>query len=166
MNPAIRAIISTFLVIAIAAALYETTKFSATYSSLLYMALAVLSEYVCLVVMQILGFNTLTLLVDGNSRAIYLVFAKTVHLVVVLVAASVLRKNRIALTVKQIAPLLPCLIVSIYIYIVFFEIFPYFEDGFPLMLIIALLGLLYINGIIVFNTQSIKSSAVEIEDQK
>jgi sensor histidine kinase regulating citrate/malate metabolism len=103
---------------------------------------------------------------DGNTRSIYLIFAKSVHFAVVLIAASLLRKNRVALTAKQIAPLFPCLVVSIYTCIVFFRVFPYFVDGFPIMLILVLVGLLYINGIIVLNTQSIKNSIVENEEQK
>ena len=166
LNPALRAVISTFLVIGIAAALYETTKPSAIYSAFLYMALAVLSEYLCLVFMQMLGFDANVLMVEGNSRAIYLFIAKTVQFIVVLIAASVLRKNRAALTAKQVAPLIPCLIVSIHICIVFFRVFPYHENGLPMMLIIALLGLLYVNGIIIICTQSIKNNALEIEEQK
>jgi len=166
INPIFRAVFSALLVIGIAAALYRTTKPSAIYSAILFVALAVLSEYFSLVILQVLGFDTEALMADGITRATYLALAKTVHLIVVLVAASVLRKNRATLTLKQIAPLLPCVVASVYLCIVFFYIYPYHEDSFALMLIIALIGLLYINGIIVFNTQAIKSSVVKVEEQK
>jgi hypothetical protein len=166
IDPILRAFISVFLVTGIAAALYDTSKLSAIYSALLFVALAVLSEYLSLVVLQTLGVDTHTLMSDGNIRAIYLALAKTVHLIVVLIAASILRRNRAILTIKQIAPLLPCVIVSIYVCIVFFRIYPYLEESYALMLIIALIGLLYVNGIIIFNTQTIKSSIVEFEEHK
>jgi sensor histidine kinase YesM len=116
--------------------------------------------------LSILGFHINSLMINGNARAIYLVLAKTLHFAVVLIAISILRKNRAALTLKQIVPLLPCLIISIYICAVFFDTFPDNKNGLSLPLVIALVGLLYINGIIVINTQSIKTAVVENEEQK
>ena len=165
ITPILRAALSVLPVLGIAAALYNTTKFSAIYSSILFVALAVLSEYFSLVILMVPGFDLEVLMAGGITRAIYLALAKTVHLIVVLIAASILRKNRATLTIKQVAPLLPCVVASIYLCIVFFYIYPYHEDSFALMLIIALIGLLYINGIIVLNTQAIKSSVVEAEEQ-
>jgi len=113
-----------------------------------------------------IGFDTDMLMTHGNPRIIYLAFAKTVHFAAVIVAASILRKNRAALSVKQIAPLFPCILISIYITILFFNLFPDFGDDISLTLAIALMGLLYINGIIIFNTQSIKNAVVAVEEQK
>lgn len=166
IDPMFRTLISAFLVTGVAVVLYDTSKPSAIYSALLFLALAVLSEYLSLVVLQMLGVDSYTLMSDGNIRAIYLALAKIVHLIIVLIAASVLRRNRAILTIKQIAPLLPCVLVSIYVCIVFFRIYSYLEEGYALMLIIALIGLLYVNGIIIFNTQAIKSSIVEFEEHK
>lgn len=165
-HPAIRMAISYFLVLGISAVLYETTLVTAIYSSLLYMALAVVSEYLSLLFMNILGFDTGVLMTEGNARAIYLALAKTLHFSVVIIVALVFKKNRTALTIKQVALLLPCIIISIYICTVFFDVFPNNEKGLSLSLLIALAGLLYINGIIVVNTQSIKTAIVENEEQK
>jgi len=166
LYPALRTLISYFLILGISAVLYNTTKSAAIYSSFLYITLAVISEYICLALLTVLKFNVDSLMSEGSMRTIYLSFAKTVHFAVVLVAASVLRKNRVALTFSQVAPLLPCLVVSIYICIVFFRVFPDYEDNLSAMLIIAPIGLLYINGIIVINTQSMKSTLFENEERK
>jgi hypothetical protein len=166
LHPLLRTAISYFLVLGIALVLYETVLISAVYSSLIYMALAVVSEFLCLKFLNIIGFKTDMLMIEGNTRAIYLALAKTIHFAVVLVAASILRKNRTALTLRQVAPLFPCLIVSIYICSVFFEAFPDNENDSSLALVIALVGLLYINGVIVINTQLIKSAIVGNEEQK
>ena len=166
LNPILRAVISYFLVFAIASLLYKTTFSSALYSALLYIALVILSEYLSLVLLNSLGLDTGKLMAAGNERTTYLALAKSVHFVVVLVAASVLRKNRAALTPGQILPLLPCLVVSIYICIVFYKIIPDHEDYLASLLVIALIGLLYINGIIVINTQSIKTVVFENEEQR
>ena len=115
LSPLILIAVSFLLFFGIAGALYQTTLTSALYSSLLFVALAVLSQYLCLVLLNALGVDTSILMAGGNARAILLVLAKTVHFAVVLIVASVLRKNRVALSIKQVVPLLPCLIVSIYI---------------------------------------------------
>ena len=166
LDPVLRAAISFFLVLGIACALYETTLPSALYSSLIYMALAVLSEYFSLVLLNMLSFDTATLMQGGNARAILLALAKTVHFAAVVIAAAVLRKNRAALTFKQVAPLLPCLVVGIYICIVFFTLFAGHDESLSSMLVMALIGLLYINGVIVLNTQAIKSAVFENEEQR
>ena len=166
ITPPLRAFVSFFLFLGVAGVLYETTLVSALYSSLLFVALAVLSEYSCLLLLEALGFETGSLMSAGYERAIYLAIAKTAHFVVVLIAASFLRKNRAALTLRQVAPLLPCLIVSIFICIVFYRILPGFDENLSFMLVIALIGLLYINGIVVLNTQSIKSAVFENEEQR
>lgn len=165
-NPVLRAALSFVLVFGIAGVLYKTTLSSALYSSLIYMALAILSEYFSLVILDTLGFDTMALITGGNTRIVLLALAKTVHFIVVLIAASVLRKNRITLTLKQVAPLIPCFLVSIYICIVFFIAFPDIEENLSLLFLIALIGLLYINGIVVLNTQSIKSAVFENEEQR
>lgn len=164
IHPMLRLIISYLLTLGVAAVLFETKRASAIYSALLYIALAVASEYLSLVMLGAFGFDTDLLMTEGNARAVYLVFAKTVQLIVVLIAASILRKNRAALTLKQILPLLPCLIVSIYICNVFFAVFS--ESAESLSLIVAVIGLLYINGIVILHTQFIKSAAVEAQEQR
>jgi sensor histidine kinase YesM len=166
LHPALRTAISFFLVLGVAAILYETELISVVYSTFLFMALAVVSEYLCLNFLDTLGLNKSVLMAEGNARAIYLALAKTIQFVIVLIAALILRKNRITLTLRQVAPLIPCLIVSVYICVVFFNAFPDNKGEPSLSLLIALLGLLYINGIVVLNTQSIKSSMVENEEQK
>jgi hypothetical protein len=166
LNPIHQATLSLILVFGIASTMYETTLLSALYSSLLFLALAILSEYSSLVLLNILGFETSTLMVGGYTRIVLLVLAKTVHFMVVLIATSILQKNRIALTPKQVAPLLPCFIVSIYICIVFFIVFPDVGENLSIILVVALIGLLYINGIVVFNIQLIKNNAFENEEQR
>jgi len=166
LTPILQAAISFVLVFVIAGALYGTTLSSALYSSLIYMALAILSEYSSLVILNAFGFDTGALMAGGNTRIVLLALAKTVHFMVVLIAASVLRKNRITLTLRQVAPLLPCIIVSVYICIVFFVVFPDIGESGSLMLIIALIGLMYINGIVVLNTQAIKNAVFVNEEQR
>lgn len=166
LNPILRAGISYFLVLVIARVLYKTTRISAAYGALIFMVLAVVAEYLCLLFLSSFGFDADILMVHGNYRVIYIALARTVHFVVVLFAASILRKNRATLSLKQIAPLFPCLLISIYITIIFFSLFPGVDGDISLALVFALVGLLYINGVIIFNTQSIKSATVKIEEQK
>jgi sensor histidine kinase YesM len=166
LYPVFRTTISCFLVLAVVIALYDTTKSAAVCSAFLFIALAVVSEYLSLALLNTLDFDVNALMTEGNARAIYLALAKTVNFAIVLVAASVLRKNRAALTPRQVVPLLLCLVVSIYLCTVFFRVFPNDKNDLSLTLVLALAGILYMNGMIVLNTQWIKNTVVEIEEQK
>lgn len=166
LPPAVRMIMGYVFVLCVAVMLYNTTKTSSIYSAFLFMSFAVASEYLCLILLNGLGYDVDSLMAEGNVRIVYLVIAKSVQLVIVLIVASVLRKNRTALTFKQVIPLLPCLIVSIYICVVFFGLFPEQDESLSLILLLAVIGLLYINGIIVFYTQTIKRTVFEAEEQK
>lgn len=165
IQPFARSIIIFFLVAGLVRFLYDTTTFSALYSSLLCVALAVGAEYFCLALMNLLNYDTTTLMVEGTARAIYLVIAKTVNFAIILVVAAMFRKKRATLSIKQVLPLFPCLFVTIYVCAFLQEIYSRLEDSLSLPLVIAILGLLYINGIIVLHTQSIKRSAVAIQQQ-
>lgn len=166
LNPALQAGISFMLVLYISAAMYNTKLPSAIYSSLLYIVIAVLSEYASLVLLNILGFDTDALMAGGSTRAVMLALAKAVHFFAVLIAASVLRKNRASLSFRQVAPLLPCLAACVYLCVVFFTILPGGDEAPSVMLMIALVGLLYIIGVVVINTQAIKTAVLENEEQR
>ena len=166
LYPVLRSVICCIFAIIISKALYDTTIFSAAFSSVLFMVLAVLSEYLSLMLLVALNVETHALEAGGNARAIYLVLAKITHFAVVLVVTSVFRKNRAALSVKQIVPLLSCLAVVMYICTVFYRVYSENHENLSLVLFIALVGLLYINGLIVFYTQLIKSTVAKNEEQK
>ena len=166
IDPIFRVALNYFIFLAVAAVLFETTKPSAVYSAFLFMALAILAEFLGTLILSMFGFDFDLLLTLSDARVISIALSKTIRLIIVLIAASILRKNQAALSLKQVAPILPCVIVSIYICIVFFTIFPYLDERFAPVLVIALAGLLYLCGIIVFHTQSIKNTVIKIEEQK
>jgi len=165
-QPALRSITGFLVVLTFAKLSYNVNTFSSIYSTVLFVALAVVSEYLCLILLGAFSIELSLLSVQGNARAIYLVLAKMVHFVSVVTASSILRKNRVALTPRQLAPLMPCLIVSIYICSVFFTLFPNSNENISLTLVAALIGIMYTNGVIVLHTQTMKSAAVEVERHK
>ena len=166
VTPAIRAIVSFFFILGIVAILFETTRPSAIYGALLFLALGVLSEYLGQLILYSFSFDTEALISPGYARMIFIALGLSIRFITVLIAASILRKNRAALSFKQVVPIFPCFVVSIYICIVFFIIFPYLDDSMAAALAVAIVGLLYVCGIIIFNTQSIKTTTLEIEEQK
>ena len=166
LDQTLRSAISYVLVLGIAAALYDTTRISALYSTIIYVALSLLSEYLCILLMDTLRLDTTALAAEGNARALYLALSKTVHFAIAVIVASALRRDHLIVTVKQVAPIFPSIIISAFICIVFFKAFSDYDEGLSFTLAIVLVGLLYINGIIVFNTQSAKSAIVEIEKEK
>lgn len=166
VDPVIRVVVNCFFVFGISYLSFDTAKISALFSSLLFMVLGILSESFSYVIVHMFSFDGDALMAPGNARTILISLAVSVRLITVLIAASILKKNQAALTFRQLAPILPCLAVCIFICIVFFIIFPYLDESMTFLLLIALAGLLYVCGIIVLNTQAIKNTVYEIERQR
>ena len=124
ISPILRVVISYCLILCLCGSLYRTGLYTAIFSALLFVALAVLSEYLPYVFLSLLGISSESLMGAGNDRAVLLALAKTTHFIVVLFAASILRKNTSRLTLRQVLPLMPSLLVSIFICLVFYKIAP------------------------------------------
>lgn len=145
LPPLIRSALSLICVTIIVRLLYQNSTLSAFGGSVLYMCLAVIAEYLTMVVMNALSFETVILMETGKIRAVYIVFAKLIHLILVLVFSSILSKNRGPLKFLQVMPLLPCQIISMYICHVLYAASQHADDFLSGHFVVVLLGLLYIN---------------------
>ena len=159
LPPLIRSALSLICVTIIVRLLYQNSTLSALLGSVLYMCLAVIAEYLTMVVMNALSFDTVTLMETGKVRAVYIVFAKLIHLVLVLVISSILSKNRGPLKFLQVLPLLPCQIISMYICHVLYTASQHVDDLLSGRFVVVLLGLLYMNLISVEFIQNIAARA-------
>lgn len=94
---------------------YDTTKLSALIGAVTYLVIAMLTELIPLQIMNLLSYDVTDLMSYGRERAVYIIFAKLVNLIGVIVAGVVLGRNKGPLKLQQIAPLLLCQLISMYI---------------------------------------------------
>ena len=154
VEPIVRSSIAVLCIAVYVYFQYDTTKLSAAYGSITYIAIAILTEFITLQIMNLLRYDVAVLMTYGTGRAIYILFAKLVNLIGVIVAGVILGRNRGPLKFQQIAPLLLCQIISMYIVYVVYEAMkdtstP--DAGF----LLVVLGLLYINAVVIIYIQSI-----------
>lgn len=133
---------------------YDTTKLSAAYGSITYLAITMLTELSALQIMNLLHYDVTVLMTYGTGRAVYILFAKLVNLLGVIVAGVILGRNKGPLKLQQIAPLLLCQLISMYIINVVYQMMR--DTSTPsVSFLLILLGLLYINAIVIVYIQSI-----------
>lgn len=138
--------------------IYKATPLTAVAGAMANLAINVLSEYLTLVVMNFLVFDTDQLMNYGPERVSYIVIAKLINIIVILVAAAILGRRQLKLGVVQIIPLLVCQIISIYICQVFYLTTtrtPEVLFSFSLVL----LGLLYINIVMILFIENLTIAA-------
>lgn len=158
MLPAFRAVLGAVCVLGVALYLYQTTVQTAVLGSALYVALTVLAEYVVLVVLSATSFETADLLVYGKERVLYNVLAKLLNLITVLFASVILGRNKADLTMRQVFSFLPCHLISIYVCHVFYK-FAETTPSVPFSFVLVLLGLLYLNFMLVILMERLSESA-------
>jgi hypothetical protein len=144
---------------------YDTSKFSAFYGALTYMVITVLAEYVTMVVMNQLSYDTELLMTFGKERAVYIAFAKLINLLCIIIAAVLLGRNRGPMKVQQILPLIPCQLISMYICQMCYEI-SWDGNGFSGKFLLVLLGLLYINAMVIVFIQAIAAHAESLRQRE
>lgn len=124
--------------------IYKSTPLTAVAGAMVNLAINVLVEYLTLVVMDFLVFDTDQLMNYGPERVSYIVIAKLLNIIAVLLVASVLGRRKVSLSIVQVIPLLVCQIISIYMCQVFYQATDR-TAGIQISFILVSLGLLYIN---------------------
>lgn len=147
--PAARAMLNFLCVAVLSWFLYQRSLRAAFWSSALFTALAVLSEYLVMIGLHSMGTDQSQLVAFGTERLLCNGLSKVVNLIAVMVATMILGRRQSLLTPQKLMAMLPCQIISIYICHVLYTLSSHgniISNSF----IIVLLGLLYVNFIIVF----------------
>lgn len=166
----VRALIAACCAAVLALSLYQASPMMALCGGFVYIGLSVTGEYITMVVMNAMNYDTAQLMELGKARAIYIIFAKIVNLVELLIAGAVLGKNRGPLKAQQLLPLIPCQLVSLGICQVLYQTSKY-NDDLSGSFILVLFGLMYMNAVMIGFITAISAQAVlkhekELEDQQ
>ena len=138
--------------------IYNSTPLTAIAGAMVNLAINVLVEYFTLVVMNFLAFDTDQLMNYGPERVSYIVIAKLINIIIVLIAAALLGRHQLRLGIVQIIPLLVCQIISIYICQILYLTTTRTPEVL-LSLIWVLLGLLYINTVMILFIENLTVAA-------
>lgn len=135
---------------------YDTTKLSAFLGAVTDMVIAMLTELIPLQIMNLLSYDVADLMSYGPERAVYILFAKLVNLIGVILAGVILGRNKGPLKLQQITPLLLCQIISMYIIHVIYLTMRDTSTA-SASFVVILLGLLYINAVVIVYIQTIST---------
>lgn len=138
--------------------IYNSTPLTAIAGAMVNLAINVLVEYFTLVVMNFLAFDTDQLMNYGPERVSYIVIAKLINIIIVLIAAALLGRHQLRLGIVQIIPLLICQIISIYICQILYLTTTRTPEVL-LSFIWVLLGLLYINTVMILFIENLTVAA-------
>lgn len=156
--PIIRTICSVLCVFLFANFAYNTTKVWALVATLINIAINVLIEYLALLVMNILSFDSSQLMQYGLERICYVVIAKLLNAIVILVVVTVFGQKRTNMRIKSSIPLLVCQLISIYICQVFYQSAAQTQE-ILISYVFVLLGLLYINVTMILYVENLAISS-------
>lgn len=144
MLPIIRTFCGIVCVFITANFIYDLTPLWALSGAIMNLTIDVLVEYLTLVVMDFLVFDTSRLMQYGPERVSYIVIAKLLNIIVILLVASIFGHRKAKLNIVQVIPLLICQFISIYICQVFYQTMERTSE-LQISFILVLMGLLYIN---------------------
>lgn len=144
--------------------LYDLTPLWALSGAVVNLTVNVLIEYLTLVVMNFLGFDTSQLMQYGPERVSYIVIAKLLNIVAIILIASFLGRHKARLSITQAIPLLVCQGISIYICQVLYQTTPY-NHSISASYILVLIGLLYINTVMILFIENL-TIASKIRQEK
>lgn len=154
--PLIRLVALCLCAFGFSVTLFDAKLLWGLFATFLLCAITIVSDLLCMGIMNALGWDNSSIMNAGVQRAVYIVFAKIVFLVSILLVTAFLHREQAPINVWRILPLLPCQIVSIY----------YCDSLFRAELIalsakslIIILGLLYINIVVVVYGEAIRVQA-------
>lgn len=148
IEPILRSLLAVVCAAVLVLCLYQTSPVMAICGSVVYIGLSVVGEYITMVVMNAMDFDTAQLMQLGRSRAIYIIFSKIVNLLEMLIVGTILGRNRGPLKVQQLLPLIPCQLVSLFICQVLYQTSKS-NDELSGTFILVLLGLMYMNAVMI-----------------
>lgn len=158
MLPILRAFCGIVCVFITANFIYDLTPLWALSGAVINLTINVLIEYLTLVVMDFLVFDTGRLMQYGLERVSYIVIAKLLNIIVILLVASILGHRKARLSIVQVIPLIICQVISIYICQVFYQAMGR-TSGIQISFILVLLGLLYINIVMILFIENLTVAA-------
>lgn len=155
----LRLLVSAGLIWLLGVFVYELNIIRGLLYTLAYCAMIILSEILVLALLAVCGIDTGALMTTGPSRLLYMIFSHTIMLGISVALSLFQRRDEKIITVKSLLLISPCWLISILLGILLaWQVLALKLELHPLYLVV-LLGLLYINIIVIYYTDRLNAQA-------
>ena len=154
-----RLVYNTVGTIILALILFEAKIISALYASISISALCILSEMLMMAALVTFGVDTDTMMSHTSARYICSLAIQTVTLLLVMIVLALTRRKRSAVTLPFILMLSPGCIIGIWLGCEFGRIVLIEGEYHPLPFLLASIGLIYMNILLVFYAERVKETS-------
>lgn len=141
----------------VALVLFESTIMQSFYASISFGCLYVLTDVLTIVAFSIVNVDPQAIMVYGNARAICITVSHTVLLALVLIVLFLTKRKRTAITVTFLLAISPGCIAGIILGLFFCRTAQISNADLPASFLIAAIGLLYLNILIVFYAEQMQA---------
>ena len=155
----LRLLVSAGLIWLLGVFVYKLNIIRGLLYTLAYCAMIILSEILVLALLAVCGIDTGALMTTGPSRLLYMIFSHTIMLGISVALSLFQRRDEKIITVKSLLLISPCWLISILLGILLaWQVLALKLELHPLYLVV-LLGLLYINIIVIYYTDRLNAQA-------
>lgn len=155
INPFVRIFYSISYTVIIELIAYKNSFLISLYFGFIYYAMAVASDILCSSIFSSVGVSYQAQASDGTKRMFYIVAAKLLHLIGIQIVIHIKRYKNHEGSLLRAIPLIIGQFISIYICHLLFSIVQY--GGSPIYVSMGILGMLFINVVICFYVESIRT---------
>lgn len=134
----------------VALVLFESTIIQGIYASISFGCLYVLTDVLTIVAFSLVNVDPQVIMAYGNARAICITVSHTVLLALILIVLFLTKRKRNAITFTFLLAISPGCIIGIILGLFFCQTAQISNTDLPVSFLIAAIGLLYLNILIVF----------------
>lgn len=138
---------------------YQTRKMQAAFASFLFCAVFVLTDVLMYLLLPIFHLDSIQLLEIGLPRVIWSIASHAMTLILVLIIVAIMNHGRSAITLSFMLVITPGCAISIVLGCYFCQVVQTDVNLFPLPFLLASVGLLYMNILLVFYAEQAKRTA-------
>ena len=143
----------------IACFLFDAKLMQAIYASLSFCGLYVLTEMIAFGLFSVLQIDIQRIMAYGYSRAISVILSHTLFWLLVLIVLALTKRKRNAITLPFLFTLSPGYIAGILLGLLYCRQVLAGNDNMPMAFLVAALGLLYLNILIVLYAEKVQSAS-------
>lgn len=138
---------------------FQTRKMQAVFTSFLFCAVFVLTDVLMYLLLPIFHLDSFQLLEIGLPRVIWSIASHAMTLILVLIIVAIMNHGRSAITLSFMLVITPGCAISIVLGCYFCQVVQTDANLFPLPFLLASVGLLYMNILLVFYAEQAKRTA-------
>lgn len=139
--------------------LFESKLYQAFFTGIGFCAIYMMIDVATYWLLPVLGLNGQAIMSHGSSRGVYIITTHIVLLVVIMLILLITHRQRSAVTLPFVVMLTPGYVISIVLGCAFCHYVQITGEDLPLSFLLASIGMLYMNILLVFYAEKAKISS-------